>query len=117
MAQRRCRSRTKALSRNILSNRRQPLPHGRGSESGSEPRPSGSGCQGYFFTAPKRATQDHLKKHEGEMTMTATTNESMPVTWLLHRWQGGERNALDEMTPLVYQELRRIAARHLRRER
>lgn len=48
------------------------------------------------------------------MTMT---NESMPVTQLLHRWQGGERNALDEMTPLVYQELRRIAARHLRRER
>ena len=30
-----------------------PLPDGRGSESGAEPRPSGSGRYGYFVTGPK----------------------------------------------------------------
>jgi RNA polymerase sigma-70 factor, ECF subfamily len=39
------------------------------------------------------------------------------VTRLLQRWQEGEQGALEEITPLVYHELRRIAASHLRRER
>ena len=39
------------------------------------------------------------------------------VTRLLQRWQEGDRSALEAMTPMVYQELRRIAASHLRRER
>jgi RNA polymerase sigma factor (TIGR02999 family) len=38
------------------------------------------------------------------------------VTGLLHRWQEGERAALDELAPLVYAELRRLAARYLRQE-
>lgn len=38
------------------------------------------------------------------------------VTGLLTRWRAGDRQALDELTPLVYVELRRIARRHLRRE-
>jgi RNA polymerase sigma factor (TIGR02999 family) len=44
-------------------------------------------------------------------------DDAMPVTRLLHRWQDGDRDALEAITPLVYQELRRIAANHLRRER
>ena len=40
-----------------------------------------------------------------------------PVTGLLQRWQDGERGALEEIAPLIYPELRRIAASHLRRER
>jgi RNA polymerase sigma factor (TIGR02999 family) len=39
------------------------------------------------------------------------------VTALLADWNRGNRDALDELLPLVYAELRRIAARHLRRER
>jgi len=39
------------------------------------------------------------------------------VTGLLVRWRAGDREALDALTPLVYDELRRIAARHLRRDR
>ena len=35
------------------------------------------------------------------------------VTDLLHRWQGGDAQALDELTPLVYRELHRIAGRHI----
>jgi RNA polymerase sigma-70 factor, ECF subfamily len=44
-------------------------------------------------------------------------DEITPVTRLLQRWQEGEQGALEEITPLVYHELRRIAASHLRRER
>jgi RNA polymerase sigma factor (TIGR02999 family) len=39
------------------------------------------------------------------------------VTRLLVNWNNGDKTALDEMLPLVYQELRRIAVNHLRRER
>jgi RNA polymerase sigma-70 factor, ECF subfamily len=43
--------------------------------------------------------------------------EPHDVTHLLVSWQEGDRHALDELIPLVYQELRRIAARARRRER
>lgn len=39
------------------------------------------------------------------------------VTQLLHRWQAGDARALDALLPLVYQELRRVARRHLASER
>src|SRR6188474_1557121 len=39
------------------------------------------------------------------------------ITDLLRRWQAGDRQALDEVTPLVYRELHQIAARYLSRER
>ena len=39
-----------------------------------------------------------------------------PVTPLLVAWTNGDRPALDELIPVVYPQLRRIAARYLRRE-
>jgi RNA polymerase sigma factor (TIGR02999 family) len=39
------------------------------------------------------------------------------VTQLLLQWGHGDRAALDALTPLVYDELRKLAARYLRRER
>jgi RNA polymerase sigma factor (TIGR02999 family) len=39
------------------------------------------------------------------------------VTDLLTRWQAGDRQALDRLIPLVYEELRRLARHYLRRER
>lgn len=39
------------------------------------------------------------------------------VTQLLVQWANGDRLALDDLTPLVYRELRRLAASHLRKER
>jgi len=39
------------------------------------------------------------------------------VTRLLVEWSGGNRAALDSLLPLVYEELRAMAARHLRAER
>ena len=44
----------------------------------------------------------------------STTND---VTRLLAEWAGGNRRALDDLTPLVYRELRQLAASHLRKER
>lgn len=38
------------------------------------------------------------------------------ITELLHRWSSGDRTALDRALPLVYEELRKIAARQLRYE-
>ena len=38
------------------------------------------------------------------------------VTGLLLSWRQGDAAALDRLTPLVYDELRRVARRHLRRE-
>jgi len=39
------------------------------------------------------------------------------VTRLLAKWANGDQQALDELTPLVYRELRRLAASQLRKER
>ena len=39
------------------------------------------------------------------------------VTQLLVRWREGDRRALDELMPLVYDELRRLASHYMRGER
>ena len=39
------------------------------------------------------------------------------ITRLLQRWSEGDRDAFEELLPLVYKELRRLAQQHLRRER
>jgi RNA polymerase sigma factor (TIGR02999 family) len=39
------------------------------------------------------------------------------VTALLSKWRGGEEKALDELSPLVYRELRRIASNLMQGER
>ena len=49
---------------------------------------------------------------------TAVTLSSSPdVTALLRAWQLGDQQALERLAPIVYDELRRIARRHLRHER
>ncbi len=50
---------------------------------------------------------------EGCMT-TASPKE---VTQLLVDWSHGDQSALDQLMPLVYDELRRLAHRHMGRER
>jgi RNA polymerase sigma factor (TIGR02999 family) len=42
---------------------------------------------------------------------------SQNITHLLKEWSDGDERALDKLTPLVYEELRKQAARYLRRER
>ena len=39
------------------------------------------------------------------------------VTEMLQKWSAGDRDALEELTPVIYAELHRIARNYLRRER
>ena len=39
------------------------------------------------------------------------------ITGLLRRWRDGDPRALEELTPLVYDELHRLAAPYMRHER
>ncbi|HEY7913620.1 MAG TPA: sigma-70 family RNA polymerase sigma factor [Blastocatellia bacterium] len=39
------------------------------------------------------------------------------ITQLLVKWSEGDKSALDELMPLVYETLRKLASGHLRRER
>jgi len=39
------------------------------------------------------------------------------VTQLLQKWSDGDSEALDQLTPVIYAELHRIARRYMRRER
>ncbi len=43
--------------------------------------------------------------------------ENQNVTELLKKWSGGDAAALEELTPLIYAELHRIAKSYMRRER
>jgi RNA polymerase sigma factor (TIGR02999 family) len=45
--------------------------------------------------------------------MTIGSNQ---VTVLLRQWSEGDANALEQLTPLVYDELHRLAHQHMRRE-
>jgi RNA polymerase sigma-70 factor, ECF subfamily len=45
------------------------------------------------------------------------TSPENDVSALLHAWSAGDAAALDRLTPLVYDELRRVARRYMRRER
>jgi len=50
-----------------------------------------------------------------------TENAAQPgagdISVLLRAWSDGDRNALEQMTPIVYQELHRLAHRYMRKER
>ncbi len=49
--------------------------------------------------------------------MSKPADESKEITEKLRAWSDGEREALDSLLPLVYEELHRQAHRYLRRER
>lgn len=60
--------------------------------------------------------QSALSGRHGAST-SVNRGSSNPVTSLLVRWRDGDRAALDQLMPLVYGELRRIAQHYLRQER
>jgi RNA polymerase sigma factor (TIGR02999 family) len=45
------------------------------------------------------------------------TSSSETITQLLARWNDGDEQALEQLMPLVYDELHRLAANYLRKER
>ena len=49
--------------------------------------------------------------------MKTSNEQNKRVTQLLIAWGNGDKSALDELLPLVYDELRRLARQYMRRER
>jgi RNA polymerase sigma factor (TIGR02999 family) len=49
--------------------------------------------------------------------MEESVRNSLQITQMLKKWSEGNQEVLDKLMPLVYDELRRQAARYLRRER
>ena len=73
----------------------------------------------FRFEFPKMTKRDKLKFVEQAMIefawmKTLTAND---LTGLLVEWAQGDKAALDRLTPLVYDEIRRIAHRYIQRER
>jgi RNA polymerase sigma factor (TIGR02999 family) len=66
-------------------------------------------CPAFIPQPTGRNRQDQPQKDQ----MPATPKS---VTELLLDWRNGDEGALDQLMPLVYDELRRIARRYLRRE-
>ncbi len=54
---------------------------------------------------------------EANIRMNTGRNTGANVTVLLLAWSSGDREALDKLTPVVYQELRRLARHYMRGER
>ncbi len=61
----------------------------------------------------------HIKREGREAPKTSDMPVSPTSTpeALLRSWQAGDQDALQHLLPLVYDELRRVARRHLRAER
>ncbi len=57
-----------------------------------------------------------MTNDEGEFPPAATPPTSVEITRLLKAAHGGDRQASEDLLPLVYDELRQLAARRLRRE-
>jgi len=54
---------------------------------------------------------------EPKASSTGSHVSSSDITDLLQQWRKGDKNALDRLMPLVYAELRHVAARYVARER
>lgn len=48
--------------------------------------------------------------------MTKPSSQTHQVTYLLEAWSHGDKEALDKLMPLVYDELRRLARQQMRKE-
>ena len=49
--------------------------------------------------------------------MNQDEQKSHEITRMLHEWNSGNPEVIDELLPLIYDELHKQAARYLRRER
>jgi hypothetical protein len=66
---------------------------------------------GLYSPAPSTGTL--LPRREFPVALPS----SHDITELLIQLSGGDRAAMDDLLPLIYDEMRRLASRYLRRER
>src|SRR5262245_29303670 len=71
-----------------------------------------------FWALDSRASvRLHLRyKTTGGLRMSPENSPQQAVTRLLAQWKEGKKEALDLLTPIVYDELRRLADHYLRNE-
>lgn len=67
------------------------------------------------YPARHKALNKSVEPFTWNQTTRMTDHE--PITSLLRQWRSGDNAALDKLSPLVYQELHRIAGYFMRRER
>ena len=61
----------------------------------------------------KDSNSDSCNNSGGPARMESSPQQ---ITQLLHAWGSGDQSARDELMPLVYEELRRMARRHMLRQ-
>lgn len=54
---------------------------------------------------------------EEQQAQNPERRQSTEITRILKSWSGGNREAVDDLIPLVYDELHKVAAHYLRRQR
>ena len=69
-----------------------------------------------------KGPQELSERRGGKFGETGSLLATMPfrmgdVTWLLERWQQGEAGAFEQVAPLIYAELRKLASHYMRLER
>jgi hypothetical protein len=69
------------------------------------------------FYSPTEKKLVHTVIESGPMTTRVDEQGQGDLTGLLLEWAEGDKAALDRLTPLVYDEIRRIAHRYIQRER
>jgi RNA polymerase sigma-70 factor, ECF subfamily len=67
--------------------------------------------------ASRRPTNDCAASNYVSAEETRMSPDRQEVTKLLQQWRGGNQEALDQLMPVVYDELRRVAKRCLYAER
>jgi ECF sigma factor len=68
-------------------------------------------------SAVKRRVLYTQATQQGQHYQQVEMSGTHEVTLLLAEWAKGNERALDDLTPLVYRELRKLAASYLRKER
>jgi RNA polymerase sigma factor (TIGR02999 family) len=72
---------------------------------------------GYLGLIGKKSLKPTERLPRSSGSGAADRSSSGTVTLALHAWRDGDEQALDRLVPLVYDELRQLARRELRRER
>src|SRR5207253_7155432 len=70
-----------------------------------------------FLTGLSAIGGEELQWRRDFSTFAMTSARSAEISALLRAWGGGDPVALDRLTSLVYDELRRVAHRYMRKER
>lgn len=65
----------------------------------------------------RRGVRNALTNETGSPGFRSPVSDASTLTTLLHHWRDGDRAALDQLTPMIYDDLRRVARRQLRSER